>query len=263
MSGGVAVVGWSAFVPGFASVTDWLAGRASAEHAAPVGALVPLRDRRRASPLSRALADAYAGAVERAGFEPAQVASVFGSALGEVSTMIGLLDQMWSEGTPLSPMKFATSVHNAAAGVISIATANRGFTTSLGADYDTPAMALVEGLGWASSRGEPVVVCCGDEAPPDDLVPGQRGWSLLAVAVALCPLEQAPPGAPVLDRLAPLARSAPVFAPPQTDAVLGRNPSVGLFDLVVALERGIDGVVPLDRGDGRGWGVRVTHSGAA
>jgi len=266
MSGAVAVVGWGAFVPGYATIADWIGARASADHAAPVGGLVPLRERRRASALSRALADAYGGAIERAGFDPARVASVFGSALGEVSTMIGLLDQMWSEGTPLSPMKFATSVHNAAAGVISIATANRGFTTSLGADYDTPAMALVEGLAWVESRGEPVVVCCGDEPPPEDLVPDQRGWSLLAVAAALCPVEQAPPLAPVLDRLAPLAPLAPserVFAPSRIDVALGRNPSVGLFDLVVALESGIPGMVRLDRGKGRGWGVRVTIPGSA
>lgn len=260
MKSSVAVVGWGAFVPGCASVADWLAGRVSAEHAAPVGGLVPLRDRRRASPLSRALADAYGGAVERAAFEASQVASVFGSALGEVSTMIGLLDQMWSEGTPLSPMKFATSVHNAAAGVISIATANRGFTTSLGADYDTPAMSLIEGIAWVESRGEPVVVCCGDEAPPDDLVPGQEGWSLLAVSVALCPLERAQAGVPLL---CDLAIGEASLAPPPTDDALGRNPCVGLFDLVVALERGVEGVVRLDRGAGRGYGVRVQRDRSA
>lgn len=260
MKSNVAVVGWGVFVPGFATLADWLAGRASALHAAPVGAIVPLRDRRRASPLSRALADAHGGAVARAGFDPSQVASVFGSALGEVSTMIGLLDQMWSEGTPLSPMKFATSVHNAAAGVISIATANRGFTTSLGADYDTPAMGLFEGIAFVASRGEPVVVCCGDEAPPDDLVPGQQGWSLLSVAIALCPLERARAGAPVLSDLGPGEGS---FAPPRTDVALGRNPCVGLFDLVVALERGIEGTVRLDRGAGRGYSVHVRPARSA
>lgn len=254
MSGGVAVVGWGAFVPGFATIADRVAGRPSADHAAPVGGIIPLRDRRRASPLSRALADAYGGTLEQAGFEASRVASVFGSALGEVSTMIGLLDQMWSEGTPLSPMKFATSVHNAAAGVISIATGNRGFTTSLGADYDTPAMALLEGIGFVESRGEPVVVCCGDEAPPDDLVPGQQGWSLLAVAVALCPVDQARPGSPILRDL---ERGEGTIAPPPTDDALARNPTVGLFDLVVALERGVAGTVRLDRGAGRGYRVQV------
>lgn len=261
MRGDVAVVGWGAYVSGYGSLADWLAGRAAPEPTAPVGSMVPLRDRRRASPLSRAMADAYGAAVAGAGFDPAQVASVFGSALGEVSTMIGLLDQMWSEaGTPLSPMKFATSVHNAASGMISIANGNRGFTTSLGADYDTPAMGLLEGIGIVASRGEPVVVCCGDEPPPDDLVPGQQGWSLLSVAIALAPVERAKAGATVLS--APEFAASPLPAP-DTDVALGRNPSVGLFDLVVALERGLEGAIRLDRGAGRGYCVRLKPDRAA
>lgn len=260
MTAEVAVVGWGAYVSGYAGLADWLAGRPAVEPTAPVGALVPLRDRRRASPLSRAMADAYGAAVAGAGLDPAQVASVFGSALGEVSTMIGLLDQMWSANTPLSPMKFATSVHNAASGMISIATGNRGFTTSLGADYDTPAMGLLEGIGFVASHGEPVVVCCGDEAPPDDLVPGQLGWSLLSTAVALAPVERAPAAA---IRLSGPDLEASALPAPETDAALGRNPSVGLFDLVVALERGLEGVVRLDRGAGRGYGVRLRSARSA
>lgn len=270
MTSEVAVVGWGAYVSGYAGLADWLAGRPSPEPTAPVGSLVPVRDRRRASPLSRAMADAYGAAVAGAGLDPAEVASVFGSALGEVSTMIGLLDQMWSANTPLSPMKFATSVHNAASGMISIATGNRGFTTSLGADYDTPAMGLLEGIGFVQSRGEAVVVCCGDEAPPDDLVPGQLGWSLLSTAVALCPVERAPLGAVRLSAPSPSPAApagpgleANALPAPETEAALGRNPSVGLFDLVVALERGLEGAVRLDRGAGRGYCVRLRPARSA
>jgi len=272
MTSAVAVSGWSAFVPGFASLADWLASRPSAEHDAPKGVLVPVRDRRRASPLSRALADAYAGAVERAGVDPKQIASVFGSALGEVSTMIGLLDQMWSDGTPLSPMKFATSVHNAASGMISIATGNRGFTTSLGADYDTPAMALLEGIALVQSTGLDVVVCCGDETPPENLVPANTAWSLLSVAVVLSPLEQAKAGAFRLSDfgLAPEVDAPPdALAPPTMSIGLARNPNVGLLDLAIALERalecalerplevGLESRVRLDRGRGRGYSVCI------
>jgi hypothetical protein len=151
-------------------------------------------------------------------------------------------------------MKFATSVHNTASGMISIATGNRGFTTSLGADYDTPAMGLLEGIGLVRSEGRPVVVCCGDEGPPDDLVPGDTGWSLLCAAVALCPLDGVPRDRPQLSNL----EIAPAtLAPPATSLPLDRNPNVGLFDLVVALERRSDGVVRLDRGAGRGYSVRI------
>lgn len=256
----VAVAGWSAFIPGHASASDWLGGRESAEHAAPLGRIVPVRDRRRASPLSRALADVYAEACERAGLDPGRVASVFGSALGEATTMIGLLDQMWGDGTPLSPMKFATSVHNAAAGTVSIATGNRGFTTSLGADYDTPAMGLLEGIAFVIRHGEPVVVCCGDEAPPDHLVPGGQGWSLFAAAIALRPAAQARAGETLIDELAP---GAATLVAASTPASLGRNPNVGLLDLIVALERGRPGRVRLDRGAGRGYCARIAVARSA
>lgn len=257
MSDGVAVAGWGVFVPGFASLADWIADRPSPAHDKPEGTLVPLRERRRASLLSRALADAYAKAVGEAGFELAEVASVFGSAIGEASTMIGLLDQMWGEATVLSPMKFATSVHNAASGMISIATRNRGFTTSLGADYDTPAMGLFEGIGIVRAERRPVVVCCGDEAPPENLVPGETGWSLLCVALALCPSDDARPGRPRLSGPALAAGGGDVLAASKTSDSLGRNPNVGLLDLAVALEHRLDGVVRLDRGAGRGYAVRV------
>ena len=265
MSEGVAVAGWGVFVPGFASLADWIAEKASPLHDKPEGALVPLRERRRASLLSRALADAYGKAVGEAGFELGEVASVFGSAIGEASTMIGLLDQMWGESTVLSPMKFATSVHNTASGMISIATGNRGFTTSLGADYDTPAMGLLEAIGIVQAERRPVVVCCGDEAPPENLVPADTGWSLLCVALALCPTDRARPGCPRISVPAfdtAGAGGVGTLAPPPTSASLARNPNVGLFDLAVALERGLAGVVRLDRGAGRGYSVRV-HAATA
>ena len=147
--------------------------------------------------------------------------------------------------------------------MISIATRNRGFTTSLGADYDTPAMGLFEGIGIVQAEGRPVVVCCGDEAPPENLVPGDTGWSLLCVALALCPTDGARAGCPRISGPAldfggaGSAGSAGTPIPPIMPASLGRNPNVGLLDLAVALERGLEGVVHLDRGAGRGYAVRV------
>lgn len=252
----VAVLGLGAFVPGHAGLAGWLAREHDADALKPSGSLVPARQRRRASGLSRAMADAYRDAVEAAAVDPAEVASVFGSALGEADTMIELLDQMWSEQPVLSPMKFATSVHNAASGTISIATGNMGYTTSIGADYDTPAMALVEAIGWAVARGEPVVVCCADEAPPEDLVPEGRGWSLMAAALALGPVG--PETADATPRLGLPAPGEVTIAAPELPAPLARNPVVGLLDLVSAIAEARSGRVALDRGDGRGYvaGIR-------
>lgn len=258
--GRVAVVGYGAFVPGYAGLQGWLRGEADAEFDVPKAAIIPARQRRRASVLSKALAESFAEALEMSGATPSEVASVFGSAMGEATTMIGLLDQMWSEATMISPMKFATSVHNAASGVVSIATENRGFTTSLGADFDTPAMSLLEGIGLVLAEDATVVVCCGDEPPPTELTLDGAGWSLVTAAIVLAPIAEAPKDVP---RLADL-RIQPGTLLPKAGAAndaqaesRGRNPNVGLLDLVTALAQGEHGIVSLDRGAGRGYSIRI------
>lgn len=253
----VAVLGCGAFIPGFAGLPGFARGEPNTEHSSPVAALVPLRQRRRASLLSKAFADAYGEALAASGLEPKAVASVFGSALGEASTMIHLLDQMWLEAGALSPMRFTTSVHNAASGMLSIATANRGLTTSLGADFDTPAMALLEGIGVALSARTPVIVCCADEAPPKGLVTqhGEGGWELLAVAIAIGPPELASASSARLRdvSLEPAGQPAPTIG----ESIAG-NPAVGLLDLALAIQAGATGRIGLDRGAGRGFSVRLS-----
>jgi len=258
----VAVLGCGAFVSGFTGLPGFARGEPTADRESPRAALVPLRQRRRASLLSKAFADAYGEVLETAGLEPTAVASVFGSALGEASTMIHLLDQMWLEAGALSPMRFATSVHNAASGMISIATGNRGITTSLGADFDTPGMALLEGMGIALSERMPVIICCADEAPPEGLVKGsgKGGWDLLSVAIAI--------GAPDVSQ-SPLAVLSGVAIeeatlPPAVIAEgLVANPIVGLLDLALAIHAGSSGRIRLDRGAGRGFSVRLASASSA
>jgi hypothetical protein len=252
----VAVLGCGGFVPGFADLPSFARGEADAEHASPIGSLVPLRQRRRASLLSRAFADAYGEVLEKSGLDPQTVASVFGSALGEASTMIHLLDQMWLEAGALSPMRFTTSVHNSASGMVSIATANRGLTTSLGADFDTPAMALLEGMGIVLSQRTPVIVCCADEAPPEGLVTGtgKGGWDLLAVAIAIGPRDVFRGSRSVLSGVG--IEEATGSRPALTGSI-ARNPIAGLLDLALAIEEGASGRIRLDGGTGRGFSVRL------
>jgi hypothetical protein len=242
-----AVVGTGVWMPGFPTVDAWRSNEEDAE-AVPTGTIIERRSRRRSSRFTRALADAYEQALVSSDLDGAEVASVFGSALGEVSTMVGLLDQMWREAGPLSPMAFAMSVHNAAAGVVSISTKNRGYTTSAGADFDTPAMSLFEAFGLLD-QGVPVIVVVGDESVPEKLVRGDAGWCMLTAAVALAPVDAEGSLATIelpaiqagdLDRA---ALSAPAT----------RNPCVGMLDLIAAIAERKSGRIALDRGRGRGW----------
>lgn len=257
------VTGVGLWLPGVPDVGAWRAGargatERGAEYPAPTGLGIEKRARRRTGPFSRALADAFGMAAAQAGIDPATTAAVFGSALGEVSTMLELLGQM-SRGEPLSPMAFATSVHSATAGVISISAGNRGFTTAISANYDTVSAALLEARGVLYTQCTPVIVTCGDEASPRDFVGDDEAFDMVAAAIALAPAGSS---APVLARLRGPHRNeaGPHLPPAEVPPRLGRNPQVGLVDLVAAIASGQTGVVSLDRGRGGGFCVTVLEA---
>lgn len=242
-----AVLGTGVWLPGFRNVDAWRSNEEDPE-AVPSGAIIERRSRRRSSRFTRALGDAYEQALLASELDGAEVASVFGSALGEVSTMVGLLDQMWREAGPLSPMAFAMSVHNAAAGVVSISTKNRGYTTSAGADFDTPAMTLFEAFGLLD-QDVPVIVVVGDESVPEKLVRGDAGWCMLTAAIALGPVD-APGSLATID--------LPAIEPGDLDRAAlspeaSRNPCAGMLDLIAAITERKSGRIAMDRGRGRGW----------
>lgn len=259
MSARCAIAGVGLYTPGFPNASAFVSGARDDAAPAPAGALLDKHSRRRASELTKALADVYKEALDEAGLEATQVAAVFGSALGEANTTIGLLDQLWRGPGALSPMRFAASVHNTAAGVVSIGTKNTGFTTAMGADHDTPAMALLEGLAFVITHDTPVIVVCGDEAAPANLVRGDEGWDFLTCAVALLPLTAAKQDLPLLAAVEPSAGRL-TLEQPELPRGLAQNPCVGLVDLISAVRAGRSGRVRLDRGRGRGYCAEIVRT---
>lgn len=251
----VAIAGVGAFSARFPSAAAFLANTHSETPAAASGELLDKHSRRRASDLTKACAEVYREALLQAGYDALEVAAVFGSAVGEASVTIGLLEQLWRGPGMLSPMRFAASVHNAAAGVVSIGTKNTGFTTALGADFDTPAMALLEGIAFARVHDTPVIVVCADEGAPENLVGNDEGWEFLASAVALAPASRAPHGAPRIS--APARDQGGGWLAPELPRTLAQNPSVGLLDLIAGLSQSEVTSVRLDRGRGHGYAVQV------
>lgn len=261
----IAVTGVGLWLPGASSAADLpkllASGRfpRQSEVGDPSGHSIEPRARRRTSRLSRALADVCAQAIGQSQLDASSVATVFGSTLGEAHTMITLLGQMWRK-EEMSPMGFATSVHSAASGVVSINAGNRAFTTSLSADYDTASSALLEGWGVATTMNLPAVVVCGDDHSPEDFVPESEAFDLVAAAIAICP-DTATCTAPVLGRISlPFAREgdASLLDPMSTTPQVHRNPQTGLLDLVAHLLAGSKGTVRLDRGLGNGSVVQIT-----
>jgi hypothetical protein len=246
----VAITGLGLWVHGFPSAGAWAAGARDDEAVKPAGKALDRVNRRRASALDRALADAVAEALAQAGADPATAPVVIGSSIGEAATMIGLLDEMWRNRSPMSPADFTMSVHNAASGLISISNKNRGMTTSIAADHDTPAAALLEGIGLALSHGGPVVVACGDEPAPPSLVQHAPPWSMLVAAVVLAPLRAAEP---CLASLRITRGEPPTIDLGRLDRLLVDNPQIGMLALVDTVARRLAGTVPLDNGSGSGY----------
>lgn len=252
------VAGVGLWLPGVPDVEAWQAGARGVssrdeEFPKATGASIDRRSRRRASPLSRAVADAFSTAAQQAQIDVETTGTVFGSGLGEVTTMLSLLDQI-SNGEELSPMSFATSVHSAAAGVISISSKNRGFTTSISAYADTPGAALFEARAVLESMNTPVVVTCSDENSPERFVADEDAFDTVAAAVALVPDAG---DAPILARLRGPHREGATLQPVELPPALGRNPQVGMLDLVAAILAGQRGSLSLDRGRGSGWCVTI------
>ena len=247
----VSVVGVGLWMPRFPDADAWAARAPLGEEEAlkPRGAAYDRINRRRASQMGRAIGDAASGALAQADADPATTPVIVGSSIGEASAMIGLLDQMWRARAPMSPAVFTVSVHNAASGLLSISMKNKGYTTSIAADYDTPAAALLEGIGLLATGHQTVCCVCADEDSPRSLLEHAPHWDMLAGAVVLTRADA--PGARA--QLTIEAGGAADLTPADVADAFAHNPQVGMLDLIDAVQRGAVGTLRLDRGIGRGY----------
>ena len=261
MNADIGVYGVAAWLDAGAWAPPSALGRVLDSEGKPQGRLLPPMVRRRASVLTRAMIDVLGRCAAHNGCDLERTPMVFGSAWGETGVLMGLLAQMTDGDGALSPVAFASSVHNAASGNASIATGNRGFVTSIAAGCDTPAAALVEALGVLHERGGDVVVVVGDVAAPADLVSERERAASLAVAFHLA-IGRPPADAlgwlgwPALRDLAP----APWLA--EHDAI-ARHPCAGALAVADVLVRRAPGWVRLDGGRGSGFGVEITFAEGA
>jgi hypothetical protein len=151
------------WAPGVVSPGDWASwsGAPWQIDAAgePAVAQMPAMLRRRAGFLGKmALEVAYecAGGL-------ADVPTVFCSRHGEVARAIALLGDM-AQGEPVSPTAFGLAVHNASAGLFSIARADRANHIALCAGTSTVEHAVIEACGLLAD-GAPMVLLVAYDAP--------------------------------------------------------------------------------------------------
>jgi hypothetical protein len=228
----------------------------TAQDGEPGAALLPARLRRRTSRLTRSVAEVLDGLAATCGVDLAQVPVVHGSSLGEIDTTVRLLEMMHEEDGGLSPTRFHNSVHNTAPGYVSIATKNRGFSTSVAAGPATVAAAILEAFGVLRSRESEVIVVVADEPAPVPLATGS-GYEALAVALCL----SARPDRKGVPRLLGLRRAQSSDPPALTSGLLA-NPCAPALDLVRACENKVPTTVALEHQVAFGWCIDV-EPGAA
>jgi 3-oxoacyl-[acyl-carrier-protein] synthase-1 len=164
--------------------------------------LLPVRARGRASPLTRIFSELFGRLIT--GADSRNLPLFFGSAYGEMATTITLLDQMLLEPT-VSPVKFQASVHNNAAGLLSLTTENRSPATAIAAGEDTVAMTLCDACTWLDCHGGQALALIADEIGPERLL---RGRPFPACGVGFVLSDRAPAGERALGSI-----TRPMLAP--------------------------------------------------
>ncbi len=199
---------FSAWSPGLEDAAAWrrwcLDPKELERCGRPDASFLPPMLRRRCSALARIMLTAAFGCCDEE--ERSGVATVFASRHGNINESIGLLERL-ARRQPLSPTRFSHSVHNAQAGLFSIAAHNQQASSSIAAQEDTFASGWLEAATLLLRAPErPVLLVVGD-------VPLAATFATLvdepeaSYAVALL-LEHSPDGRGVRLSLEPAADNA-------------------------------------------------------
>jgi hypothetical protein len=171
-----------------------LSGKLAYAHAPTVlntPALLPSAERRRTGRVVKlALAVAWE-ATERAGTNPAQLASVFSSSGGDGHNCHELCQALALESREISPTRFANSVHNAAAGYWSIATGAKLESNVLCAFDASFGAGLLEALTQVTVDGESLLLVAYDTEYPEPINAKRPIPDAFGVAMVLTP-ERSP-----------------------------------------------------------------------
>jgi len=177
---------WAAWAPEHESCAAWQrwadAPTTLAVEGSPAARFLPAMLRRRCSPLARMMLTAAFECCEEA--ELADVATVFASRHGNINESVGMFDRL-AQREALSPTRFSHTVHNAQAGLFSIAAGNREASSSLSAGEESFACGYLEALTFLERAPERPVLLVTADAPLCDTFAPLVEEPRAAYAVAL------------------------------------------------------------------------------
>lgn len=166
------LVAWSAWSPGLASTEQWRQWHQDGslgEENAPDLSWVPLAQRRRLSSLTR-IQLACAQQVLADDSLPV----IFATHHGELHRTFQLLTEL-GQDEPLSPTHFSLSVHNAAAGLLSILRQDQAPANVVVGGDDCLVLGLLEAAALLGSGTDELVLVVGDQAVPEPYLVFQQG----------------------------------------------------------------------------------------
>ena len=233
-------------MPGFPESGELALAASRSRARTPPNAAAQAKMRRRSSLLVNMVADVATQASEQAGVPLSRLRIVVGSAFGELATLVAMLDERERDGL-LSPLRFQNSVHNSAAGHLSIAHRNKTPAMSLAAGNDTVAMVLLEAMTLLALGGDEVLAIvatsrCRRRSGRDSAPPRWRPRWCSPVDTARRPAgARDPGGSPAGARGIRLARDRPLGVD---------GPCAAILPLITALGQGRSGRVRRQPGRG-------------
>ncbi|MDY7578936.1 beta-ketoacyl synthase chain length factor [Herbaspirillum sp. RTI4] len=178
----------TSWAPGLETEADWLAwadgNPTSAERREPDLSALPANVRRRASAAGKMalkVASACLGV-------QASIPVVFASRDGECARAVDLLQEL-AGNVPMSPAAFSLSVHNASAGLLSIARNDHGNNIAIAAGPDTIEHAVIDACGLLADGAPQVLLVAFDSKLPEVFSAYHGGGQAFAWAWLLQPAQ--------------------------------------------------------------------------
>lgn len=182
---------WAPSLPGWDAARAALRNEAAAVPPAPARRpapeLLPPAERRRAPDTVALALEVASRAVAASGRAPADLASVFTSAHGDLAVTDQVCATLARTPLALSPTRFHNSVHNAASGYWGIATGCLQASTALSAFEASFAAGLLEALVQVAAERRPVLLVGYDIEATGPLASTNDSRGLLAVALVIAP----------------------------------------------------------------------------
>jgi hypothetical protein len=149
--------------------------------------LISPRERRRAPQFVKMAVEVMDQACSMAEVERASVATVFASGMGDMQITDYMCRTLATMPRTLSPTKFHNSVHNAATGYWSIATASNAPANAVSGYEHSGGVALLEGAIQAVEENIPVLIAVQEAAAPKPFKSVYDSDHPLAIALLLTP----------------------------------------------------------------------------